>query len=199
MVKPKTGKDVKCESCGKLFYLPKCRLEKLKKYSCSVSCAVKGRVPWNKGVTKHDDERMMSISKKAREQMYREYANGTRDKKKIVEQAHRAVIAKSKKRFETNPNMMVGKRGYLLIYIPQKGWKKYHHYIWEKENPPVPKGFVLHHIDEDRFNNKIDNLQIITNSEHGKLHMTEERKEQSRIYNKLHPQKIDSKGRFCKK
>ena len=90
----------------------------------------------------------MIVSKKSKEQMYREYANGTRDKNKIVEEAHKAIKEKSLKKFKTNPTTRIGKRGYKLIYIPQVGWKKYHHYVWEQAGNSIPKNHHIHHNDE---------------------------------------------------
>lgn len=34
----------------------------------------------------------------------------------------------------------------------------------------IPEGYVVHHIDGDRHNNDIDNLALMTNSAHSKLH-----------------------------
>lgn len=34
----------------------------------------------------------------------------------------------------------------------------------------IPKGFIVHHIDGVKTNNSIDNLALMTNSGHGKLH-----------------------------
>jgi hypothetical protein len=37
----------------------------------------------------------------------------------------------------------------------------------------LPKGYALHHIDKDKANNNLENLQLLTNSEHVKLHARE--------------------------
>ena len=34
----------------------------------------------------------------------------------------------------------------------------------------MPEGFSVHHIDEDPTNNRIDNLALVTNKGHGRLH-----------------------------
>lgn len=45
------------------------------------------------------------------------------------------------------------------------------HIIWCKHNHPyVPKGFVIHHIDLNPSNNKINNLVIMPNDLHDRLH-----------------------------
>lgn len=46
----------------------------------------------------------------------------------------------------------------------------YHIYVWEQVNGKKPKGYVIHHIDEDKSNNDISNLKMMTISEHAKLH-----------------------------
>ena len=54
-----------------------------------------------------------------------------------------------------------------------------HRYIWEKYNGEIPKGYHIHHKDKNKFNNNIDNLIMLSASEHEKLHeslRTEEEK-----------------------
>jgi hypothetical protein len=48
--------------------------------------------------------------------------------------------------------------------------KKLHRYIWEELNGNIPEGYVIHHIDFDKENNCIDNLQCMTREEHTALH-----------------------------
>jgi len=53
-------------------------------------------------------------------------------------------------------------RGYHGKYI--------HQVVWEHFNGEIPKGYVIHHIDGDKSNNEISNLQIMTQHEHMELH-----------------------------
>lgn len=46
-----------------------------------------------------------------------------------------------------------------------------HRYIWEKNNGPIKKGYIIHHKDENKENNNIDNLECLTRSEHQRKHM----------------------------
>ena len=65
-------------------------------------------------------------------------------------------------------------------YFQRKG-KRLHRMVWEANNGPIPEGYDVHHIDGDRANNDIDNLQLLLGTDHGRLHMnTPERKEQSK-------------------
>jgi len=47
-----------------------------------------------------------------------------------------------------------------------------HQRVWCESNnkTAVPKGFVIHHIDEDKFNNNADNLICLSRREHAQIH-----------------------------
>ena len=66
------------------------------------------------------------------------------------------------------------KTGYYLSSKKINGSRKrLHVYVWEYYNGPVPKGFHIHHIDENKDNNNIENLKLISSSRHSKLHSKE--------------------------
>jgi len=44
-----------------------------------------------------------------------------------------------------------------------------HRYVWEKINGKIPEGHDLHHVNHDKSDNRIENLEIYTRSEHAKL------------------------------
>lgn len=48
-----------------------------------------------------------------------------------------------------------------------------HRYVWEFYNGEIPKGYHIHHIDRDKSNNDISNLQIMSTKEHCELHSNE--------------------------
>lgn len=49
--------------------------------------------------------------------------------------------------------------------------KKLHRLIWEKHyDKPVPEGYVIHHIDGNKLNNTINNLQCVKECLHNKFH-----------------------------
>ncbi len=52
-------------------------------------------------------------------------------------------------------------------WVPRAKW------VWESSNGEVPKGFVVHHVNEDTIDDRIDNLRLLTRKEHRLLHQTE--------------------------
>lgn len=50
-----------------------------------------------------------------------------------------------------------------------------HVWVWNQNHGEVPKGYHVHHRDEDKSNNSIENLTILTHIDHAKAHMTEDR------------------------
>lgn len=59
--------------------------------------------------------------------------------------------------------------GYMRIRIDGKLVLE-HRYIWEQNNCKIPKGYQVHHINGDKLDNRIENLQMLKNSEHQILH-----------------------------
>lgn len=62
------------------------------------------------------------------------------------------------------------KTGY---YLNSTLRKRMHRYVWEYYNGDIPKGFQIHHIDHDKSNNDISNLEMITRTKHMKIHANE--------------------------
>jgi hypothetical protein len=99
-----------------------------------------------------------------------EYKTGKRDKFKNTENSHKFILDRSREKFEDGTyHKWLGKRGYYIICFEGKR-KPEHHYIWEKVNGPIPKGYAVHHIDFNKLNNNLENLELLTHSEHSKKH-----------------------------
>lgn len=47
-----------------------------------------------------------------------------------------------------------------------------HRVVWEFYNESIPKGYDIHHINHDKTDNRIENLEIYSKSEHAKLFST---------------------------
>ncbi len=49
--------------------------------------------------------------------------------------------------------------------------------VWEQENGPIPAQHEVHHIDGDKLNNDLSNLQCLSLSEHRRIHSGNWKKE----------------------
>lgn len=59
------------------------------------------------------------------------------------------------------------KTGYYLSSKKIDGRRpRLHVYVWEKHFGKIPKGYQIHHKDENKDNNEIDNLMCMTQKEH---------------------------------
>ena len=59
------------------------------------------------------------------------------------------------------------KTGY---YLNSSIRKRLHRYVWELHYGEIPEGYHIHHIDFDKSNNDISNLQLMSKEEHMQLH-----------------------------
>lgn len=166
----KNGEIVSCVTCKKGIYRK--RSEISKNNYCSVQCRRIHDEDFNClycGLKQRRRRYLQKYCNSSHQVLY-EYKIGLRDKKKITSKANEEARRKGKLKFETNPSVFVSKRGYRMIYIPQRGYVKEHHYIWENNYGQVLNGYVIHHINHNKLDNRIENLQMLTKSAHHKLH-----------------------------
>lgn len=57
-----------------------------------------------------------------------------------------------------------------------------HVWVWKHHNVTIPKGMHIHHIDGDKSNNHIHNLQMLTANEHIKKHTSKDRIDKNLIH-----------------
>lgn len=56
-------------------------------------------------------------------------------------------------------------------YARTSGGRIYlHREVWEQANGPIPDGREVHHKNGDKTNNSLDNLEMLSESEHGTRH-----------------------------
>ena len=60
-------------------------------------------------------------------------------------------------------------KGYKVIWLDGKD-VKVHVFVWERENGKKPKGFDIHHIDFDKGNYDLNNLELLSYSDHQRIH-----------------------------
>jgi hypothetical protein len=56
--------------------------------------------------------------------------------------------------------------GYYRSTTHRKNHLSLHRYVWEKHNGKIPKGYDIHHLDGDKTNNDISNLECLPKPEH---------------------------------
>ena len=93
-----------------------------------------------------------------------------------------------------------GERNSIKIAEPSK-WEEYAKYLWKKEYGFLLKGDVVHHINGNKLNDKIENLIAFPRKDHPKFHnrywLKELTEEQIRFY-KLRYEKDKEYARICK-
>mgnify|MGYP001561338247 CR=1 FL=1 len=77
---------------------------------------------------------------------------------------------------ENNPNWAGGQfkdpDGYIKVRIGGK-YVQEHILVWQMNKGVIPEGFITHHKNHKRDDNRIENLECMSASEHAKLHYKE--------------------------
>jgi hypothetical protein len=67
--------------------------------------------------------------------------------------------------------MYMSAEGYVLVSMgSRKNQKLQHRVIWEQAYGPIPEGYQIHHKNEDRSDNRLENLECLTVGQHKRLH-----------------------------
>src|SRR3990167_345484 len=63
----------------------------------------------------------------------------------------------------------ITKKGYCRLYHEGR-LRMEHCVVWESYNGRIPEGMCIHHKNENKLDNRITNLQLVTPTEHKRLH-----------------------------
>lgn len=145
--------ELKCPNCKKMFEVLKSQAYKRK--FCGHKCSTSGKfnsnygkhpVAWNKGIP-HSLETRRKLS-----------------------------IAAKNRIMPTGEKARNWKRGYWktamgYIGMMHNGKRMFQHKVfWERVNGKVPEGYVIHHKNGIKDDNRIENLEIMSHSKHSSMH-----------------------------
>jgi Mor family transcriptional regulator len=98
--------------------------------------------------------------------------------KQVVAKRFRRALIVTRPIVRRASQIFNGVRYYLAnngyFYCRSKGIQRLmHRAVWEHYNGPITDSRHIHHIDSDRSNNKIENLELLDQSSHMKNHYSE--------------------------
>lgn len=65
----------------------------------------------------------------------------------------------------------VSPKGYRRVWCAtEKRLRMEHDLVWERHNGPVPIGMHVHHVNEDKLDNRIENLALLDPTMHKRSH-----------------------------
>lgn len=66
---------------------------------------------------------------------------------------------------------MITAKGYRRLYDGvSKRLRMEHDLVWERTHGPIPAGFVVHHVNHDKLDNRIENLELLDPLTHKRHH-----------------------------
>ena len=68
-------------------------------------------------------------------------------------------------------------RGYWISYNRAGKRRKVHRACWEAYHGSIPEGWVVHHVNGDKLDNRVENLLAMSNSEHMTLHRADQKRD----------------------
>ena len=154
--------NVKCCICGKEFHLKPCKIKnrKLDGFCCSRKCFAEYKKIYFKGENNHQYGLKGEL-------------NASFKGKELSDKNHNNIDI-----MVYAPNHpFANKHGRVCkhVLVVEENYKNYNKdFFFEKDGKYyLKKGYNVHHIDKNHNNNSPDNLDVLTRSEHTKIHNKE--------------------------
>lgn len=61
--------------------------------------------------------------------------------------------------------------GHTQVKCEDGKWRYRSRVVWAEANGPIPRGRLIHHINENPHDDRLENLQMVTVAEHMRIHM----------------------------
>lgn len=151
-----------CQLCGKRFDREKqgkrvfkfcslnCRYENARRNGGNAGTFKSGQLPWNKGI------KGIHLSPAT------EWKKGQQSNRKLPVGSVR-IRQRNREQYP---------RAFIKVAEPSV-WRPRAAVVWEAENGPVPRGYLVHHRDRDTLNDSIANLELLSRSAHALEHNCE--------------------------
>ena len=92
----------------------------------------------------------------------------------------------------------VMKTGYIRLTIEDGTRVAEHRYVWEQANGPIPKGGMIHHVNHDKTDNRLENLVLVrSHREHVEAHGGSLNERRARVPD-CHPKRKHAAHGLCK-
>lgn len=170
--------SVECLVCGKTLLKNPSDAKRFK--VCSLECRGKySAMKYSKRIEKRCEVCGDSFSVKPSHADVR-FTCSTDCKYKRLEEHLSTLNGKGKDSINWRGGKFISPAGYVFIYDPEnpmansRGYVREHRLVMSKHlGRTLTEDEIVHHIDGDKSNNSINNLEIMTNAEHTALHAKE--------------------------
>lgn len=72
----------------------------------------------------------------------------------------------------------LNEQGYIEVYCPEHPKAVHgryvleHRLVWEEAHGVIPEGYIIHHKNEIKIDNRLENLMLLSRSAHNSMHKT---------------------------
>jgi hypothetical protein len=165
--RPKTKRAARCRSCGARTWK---RTDEIRQ---RISRSKRGSAAWNKGLTKADRPSLgrqghspdLVTREKMRQAKFGKVGPNAGRTKETHPGVARMAVANS------HP---VGSQrianGHIQVKRQDGNWDYHARVIWEQANGTILRGILIHHRNENPFDDSLENLQAMTRADHVRVH-----------------------------